>query len=216
MSIETTWAQPQEVTFNFTDGQQSFVVPPGVDTINIQAWGAQGGDATGLQTTGIGGLGGFAEGDLAVTPGHMLYIYVGGEGDSSVFGSPGGGGFNGGGDAGPFDSDSPAAARGAGGGASDVWSGGTSLNNRVIVAAGGGGANSLVTEPGGDGGGLPTLPHEPGCPPNADGPGRHDADPIFHPSDGFGPWVTRKRGRVEQKPGRCTAITEREKSFVIP
>jgi len=56
MSIETGWAQ--EATFNFTGAQQSFVVPNGVYSVHIQAWGAQG--ATGPADEG--GFGGFAEG----------------------------------------------------------------------------------------------------------------------------------------------------------
>jgi len=77
LSIETGWTQPQEETFNLTGGQQSFVVPNRVNSIHIQAWGAQGANST-FETTGLGGLGGFAEGDLAVTPGQTLEIFVGG------------------------------------------------------------------------------------------------------------------------------------------
>ncbi len=40
LSIEAGWAQPVEETFNFTGGQQTFVVPEGVISIHIQAWGA--------------------------------------------------------------------------------------------------------------------------------------------------------------------------------
>jgi len=169
MSIETTWSQPHEVSFNFTDGQQSFVVPNGVHSIHIQAWGAQGADATGeseiigqdgfpvnnlavtpLDTTGLGGLGGFAQGDLAVTPGQVLEIFVGGQGSVVNANVPGGGGFNGGGDA----RGTPSFPRGGGGGASDVRTGGATLDDRVIVAAGGGGAASATNLDGGDGGGL--------------------------------------------------------------
>jgi len=142
LNIETTWAQPQEVTFNFTGGQQSFVVPDNVFRIHIQAWGAQGADTFGA----LGGLGGFAEGDLDVNPGQILRIFVGGQ-CTAVTQAFGGGGFNGGGDA-----NSTSLPRGGGGGASDVRVGGVSLNERVIVAGGGGGA--IHDESGGDGGGL--------------------------------------------------------------
>jgi len=147
VGIDTTWAQPQEVTFNFTGAQQSFVVPPDVLSIHIQAWGAQGADAT-ISTTGLGGLGGFAEGDLAVVPGQTLEIFVGGQG-ATVVDSFGGGGFNGGGNA-----NATGFERGGGGGASDVRVSGISLNDRVIVAGGGGGANGVDTGFGGAGGGL--------------------------------------------------------------
>ena len=149
VSIETGWAQPQEAIFNFTGEQQSFVVPNGVNSIHIQAWGAQGANATG-QTTGLGGFGGFAEGDLAVTPGQILEIFVGGRGTAEDGNMLGGGGFNGGGDA----RGTPSFPRGGGGGASDVRVGGMTLNNRVIVAAGGGGAGVEVALFGGNGGGL--------------------------------------------------------------
>lgn len=150
-SIETTWGQSQEVTFNFTNGQQSFVVPNGVFSIHIQAYGAQGADADFFDQPGsAGGLGGFAEGDLAVTPGQTLEILVGGQGTVVDDNMIGGGGFNGGGNArGGIVGDE----RGGGGGASDVRVGGTTLDDRVIVAAGGGGACADAFF-GGDGGGL--------------------------------------------------------------
>jgi len=150
VGIDTTWAQPQEVTFNFTGAQQSFVVPPDVLSIHIQAWGAQGADAN--FSSGLGGLGGFAEGDLAVVPGQTLEIFVGGKG-AAVADSFGGGGFNGGGDANSTDSRSRF-ERGGGGGASDVRVDGISLCDRVIVAGGGGGASGFDTDFGGAGGGL--------------------------------------------------------------
>ena len=146
VSIETGWAQPVEQTFNFTGGQQSFVVPDGVTNIHVQAWGAEG--AT-VVPEAPAGLGGFAEGDLAVTPGQTLEIFVGGQGCVQTFGT-GCGGFNGGGNA--FENSDE--GRGGGGGASDVRVGGISLNERVIVAAGGGGGCEEGEFTGGNGGGL--------------------------------------------------------------
>ncbi len=149
VSIETGWAQPVEQNFNFTGGQQSFVVPDGVNSVHVQAWGAQGG----MPIQGVpAGLGGFAEGDLAVTPGQTLEIFVGGQG-CVQFNGTGCGGFNGGGDARSI-SNEPEFSRGGGGGASDIRVGGTTLNDRVIVAAGGGGACEIPSFPGGNGGGL--------------------------------------------------------------
>lgn len=142
LSIETGWAQ--QATFNFTNNAQSFMVPNGVLSIHIQAWGAQGATVV-SGSTGLGGLGGMAEGDLAVIPGQTLDIFVGGQGCVQLSGF-GCGGFNGGGDARDFGS-----GRGGGGGASDVRVGGINLNNRVIVAAGGGGACDGSIFPGGSG-----------------------------------------------------------------
>ena len=96
LSIETGWAQ--QATFNFMGNAQSFVVPAGVISIHIEAWGAEGATVV-TTTTGVGGLGGMAEGDLAVTPGQTLDIFVGGQGCVQLAGI-GCGGFNGGGNAG--------------------------------------------------------------------------------------------------------------------
>ena len=104
-----------DTTFSYTGAQQTFTVPSGVSTITIQTYGAQG-------TNGAspGGLGGYVSGDLTVTAGNTLYVYVGGRA-----------GFNGGA--------SGHSNGGSGGGASDVRSGGTAYTDRVIVAGGGGG-----------------------------------------------------------------------------
>jgi len=124
-------------TFNYTGGLQTWVVPSGVTSVTIQAWGAQGGSASG----GTPGYGGYSTGTLAVTPGQTLYIYVGGQG-----GATGGAGYNGGG--------TGSSAGGGGGGASDVRYGGTALANRKIIAGGGGGNYSTSYSPGGSGGGT--------------------------------------------------------------
>jgi len=134
------------LTFNYTGSVQSFNIPEGVTQITIDAYGAQGANAT------HGGKGGRATGVRTVTPGELVRVYVGG------FGSGSGGGWNGG--------ESPSngsgcnattAGTGYGGGASDVRFGGAALSNRVIVAGGGGGrgllSGSTVTL-GGAGGGL--------------------------------------------------------------
>ncbi|MBX2934320.1 MAG: proprotein convertase P-domain-containing protein [Ferruginibacter sp.] len=117
-------------TFNYTGAVQTWVVPAGVTSINIKAWGAQGNSNA---VSVVGGLGGYADGTLAVTPGSTLYINVGGGGTQSITG-----GFNGGGDAGT--SPCSTAQGGGGGGASDVRVGANTLASRTIVAAGGGGA----------------------------------------------------------------------------
>ncbi len=111
-------------TFSYTGAVQSFTVPACVSTVTLDVYGAQG------TTTGLSpGNGGRARGDLAVTSGQVLSVYVGGQG-----------GWNGGG----------VGQTGAnGGGASDVRSGGTALANRVIVAGGGGGAGQEGTLTGG-------------------------------------------------------------------
>jgi len=106
-------------TYNYTGGVQNWTVPAGVSSINIVAYGAQGGSSI-----GGGGLGGMASGTLSVTPGQVVSVYVGGQN-----------GYNGGGAAGT----SNGYPGSNGGGGTDVRYGGTALGNRVIVAGGGGG-----------------------------------------------------------------------------
>lgn len=119
-------------TYNFTGGIQTFTVPQGVTELFVQVWGAQGGSGangnsnSGPVSGGAGGLGGYSEGTLAVTPGDVLNIFVGGQGATPT------GGFNGGANGGSQNA-------GGGGGATDIRVGGTSEANRVIVAGGGGG-----------------------------------------------------------------------------
>ncbi|MCB9232136.1 MAG: HYR domain-containing protein [Bacteroidia bacterium] len=118
------------VTFNYTGAVQTWVVPPGVTSVSIQCYGAQG---RSNQASILGGKGGYSTGTRAVTPGSTVYVNVGGGGGISTAG-----GFNGGGNAGT--SPCTQALGGGGGGASDVRVGGSALGNRVIVAGGGGGA----------------------------------------------------------------------------
>jgi len=112
--------------FDYTGSVQTFTAP-GTGTYTIEAWGAQGGTASG------GGLGGYAKGQVDLVAGEMLSIYVGGNT-----------GWNGGGSGHGRASD-------AGGGASDVRRGGTTLYDRIIVAGGGGGSSGGRI--GGSGGG---------------------------------------------------------------
>lgn len=131
-------------TFSYTGAPQMFIVPC-TDTVNIEVWGAQGGTATNNNSCQIGGMGGYATGDLAVNVGDTIWVYVGGAG------MPGNvGGWNGGG---TTCTQTTTCSRG--GGASDVRVGGQALTNRVIVGGGGGGAEwSVCSGTGGDGGGL--------------------------------------------------------------
>ena len=131
-------------TFTYTGAVQTYTVPAGVTAIQIECWGAQGGTGTGFDgVEGTGGLGGYSIGELAVTPGQVLEVYVGGAGD--MFGP---GGFNGGGQAGTN-------YGAAGGGGSDVRVTPFGFGDRVIVAGGGGGgAFGSYGNSGGHGGGL--------------------------------------------------------------
>lgn len=147
------------VTFNYTGAVQTFVVPEHVvgSAITIECWGAEGGSISSLTNGAIGGLGGYAKGNLAVTAGETLRSYVGGKGtdDGGNQTAIAAGGYNGGGNGG----DPNNKVRGAGGGgASDVRQGGTALSNRKIVGAGGGGGGggAAVNEGTGGAGGAST------------------------------------------------------------
>jgi len=140
----------QTTNFNYTGSTQSYTIPSGVTNIKIECWGAEGGSGIGFDgIEGKGGLGGYMSGDVTVTPGEVLTIFVGGAGSAT-----GQGGFNGGGQAGTQ-------YGAAGGGASDVRNGSYSLSDRMIVAGGGGGgAYGSYGNIGGDGGGLTGEPGE--------------------------------------------------------
>ena len=120
---------PQTQSFIYTGAMQTWTVPAGVTSINIESFGAQGGsgaDANNSTSGGAGGKGSKASGTLSVTPGQVLNIFVGGNGTISTAG------FNGGGLGGSVNA-------GGGGGASDIRYPGNSIADRLIVAAGGGG-----------------------------------------------------------------------------
>jgi Glycine rich protein len=125
------------VTVSFSEvGAHTLTVPVGVTSVHVVAVGAPGGDRGPVK----GGRGATATADLAVTPGQVLGVFVGGAGGSGEEeGNPGG--FNGGGEGG----DLRGLAGGGGGGASDVRTGGPGdLASRLVVAAGGGGAGRLT------------------------------------------------------------------------
>jgi hypothetical protein len=130
------------VRFNYTGGIQTFVVPADVTSLRIDAQGASGGY--------FGAAGGRTEGTLQVTPGQVLYIYVGeGGGAPNDFYRKSDKTFGGGGATG--------LGGGTGGGATDIRAS-SSLSSRLIVAGGGGGGyrfgESSFLFHGGAGGGL--------------------------------------------------------------
>ncbi|PSK90400.1 glycine-rich protein [Taibaiella chishuiensis] len=111
-------------TFNYTGAVQTWTVPPGVTSINVDAYGSAG--ETLPATKPYNSKGGRVQATLNVTPGQVLNIYVGGKES-----------FNGGG---PRAITSGTYIGARGGDATDIRIGGTSLTDRVLVAGGGGGA----------------------------------------------------------------------------
>ncbi len=110
--------------YTFTNGNQSFVVPAGVTSITVKAWGAGGGS---LNTAG--GAGGFTTSSLTVTPGETLNVIVGAAGLGGQQGNYG---------------------NASGGGRSAVQR--SSVD--ILTAGGGGGGAYVGTGAGGGGGGL--------------------------------------------------------------
>lgn len=120
--------------FSFTGAFETWVVPTGITTITVDAYGAAGG--TGNDVAQAGGLGARVVCDVAVTPGETLRVYVGGVGTKSQLSANAGGGFNGGGTgtgSGGFH------GGGGGGGGSDIRRSPFGLADRLASAGGGGG-----------------------------------------------------------------------------
>ena len=111
---------------------QYFTVPDGVQTLTVTLAGASGGDMNGV----LGGYGGIVSATINVAPGDVLYVFVGGQGESAHSGYNGGGVSVNGGD---------------GGGATDIRTSPYELEDRILVAGGGGGASGDCA-PGGGGG----------------------------------------------------------------
>lgn len=130
------------LAFTFDGGVQSFVVPAGVTSVSVQAWG--GGGGAGRAPSVRGGAGGFASATVDVTPGETVLVLVG-EGGASFSGAllPDGG---------------AAPAAGAGGGLTGVFrpqsDGGLSAPGALLIAGGGGGGGQVLGAMGGNGGGL--------------------------------------------------------------
>jgi hypothetical protein len=154
-SADSTVSQQGNTTFSYTGGVQTFTVPANVTSISIDASGAQGGASIEAGGGLPGGAGGRVQGTMAVTPGQVLYLYVGQRGYGGNCSGCATSGWNGGGTTSNIYN--PA---GFGGGATDVRTGGQALANRVLVVAGGGGAGKGVSTcsigggVGGAGGGL--------------------------------------------------------------
>ena len=133
---------------------QTYVVPPFVSLVRIDAYGASGGTGYNSGQWGAGGRGGRITALINVSAGQMLYILVGGAGasrnsDYSI--STNLGGYNGGGPSRPPSPPNQLLNAAPGGGATDVRTSLTDLTTRLVVAGGGGGASSWSS--GGAGGG---------------------------------------------------------------
>ena len=82
-----------ELSFTYTGSQETWVVPAGVTSLLVHAYGASGASCT-HSTCAAGGLGGHIAATVTVTPLSTMYISIGGMGGNT---SSSMGGFNGGG-----------------------------------------------------------------------------------------------------------------------
>lgn len=136
-------AAPVVVSFAYTGGSQTFVVPAGVTSVDFEMCGARGG----LTGPSQGGRGMRLTGSFPVTPGETLVVEVGGSPTGSA------GGYNGGGNAARPSPVFLAGEGSPGGGATDIRRGGSALTDRIRVAGGGGGGGWVnSTTAGNDGG----------------------------------------------------------------
>lgn len=114
------------VSYASTGAEQTFVVPVGVTSVEVELLGGRGGSSMGTS----GGRGDRVTGSVDVTAESTLYVYVAGNGTQNA------GGYNGGGSPGaPANRSSMA----GGGGATDLRTA-SDLTSRLAVAGGGGGA----------------------------------------------------------------------------
>ena len=161
-TIENVCEQNQEYVFNYVNDEEIFNVPCTGNYI-IEVWGAQGGS---VNTTYLGGYGGYTTGEITLQAGDMLYVNVGGAGNVCTrTNCTVNGGYNGGGNAKAYNGcDYYSASSGSGGGATHIATASGFLkdleNNKesiIIVAGGGGGGNycnGYNYSTGGSGGGL--------------------------------------------------------------
>ncbi len=162
-NVDNTW------DFDYTGGEQTFTAPV-TDIYKLEVWGAQGGDTAYTKSKEIyrnGGYGAFAFGEYKATSGSVLYVNVGGSGNSTAVDYTNNskkcsisGGYNGGGNA--F-VENCIDAGGSGGGATHIATTSgmiSTLENKkdsiLIVAGGGGGsyAYSYYAAHGGNAGGI--------------------------------------------------------------
>lgn len=131
---------PTEVDFAYTGAAQTIAVPAGVESATLEVWGA-----SGMDGAAAGGMGAHVVATISgLTPGEILYIYVGQAGQAAFVGGWNGGGngmlgianYNG----------------NAGGGATDIRRFSNSVFDRILIGGGGGGAANRSEVAGGNGG----------------------------------------------------------------
>lgn len=127
-------------TLFYTGAVQQYTVPNCATDVTITTYGAQGASGStinpDINAGGAAGLGNRVVGGWSnLTPGQIIYVYVGGAASGAT------GGFNGGGNGVALNDLNPS---GGGGGATDVRYPTDALSDRVQVAGGGGGGGNAA------------------------------------------------------------------------
>ncbi len=156
MTVNAGPPPPNPEVFTYTGSNQSFPVPAGVTQVFLKMWA---GGGAGGNNYSSGGAGAYVSGWLAVTPGSVLTVIVGGAGIYATSSSGSAGGFGGGGASGTGSGyGGPSAGSGyfagSGGGRSAVQ---IAPGADAATAGGGGGGGSAAyqTPVYGGGGGAP-------------------------------------------------------------
>lgn len=124
---DTREVYPNPFRYRYTGAIQTYTVPCGVDNIRITCYGA------GRANDGLGGYGGMAEAEFAVTPGDVFDVYVGGNPSGLTGGWPNGGS--------PQNGNNNEGQPGFG--SSHVIPTGLTFADALVVGGGGGGVNDL-------------------------------------------------------------------------
>lgn len=171
LPVPAARAAQRSVTFSFTGAEQTFVVPPDVRLVTVEAWGAQGGNENSGGPSG--GYGGYAASSLIVTPGEVLTAVVGGQGQGAATATNPAGGWPDGGNGGALNPAYDGNASGAGGGGSSR----VHRSGETLVQAGGGGGSggwgfdAATGGAGGSGGGAAGADGATGAPAGGSHPG---------------------------------------------
>eukprot|EP01034_Spumella_vulgaris_P036425 gene36425-44927_t len=135
ISTEITQHAKQKIlvtsSYSYIGTYTTLIIPTGVTSITVDISGAAAGNSAYSNCYCTGGYGARVTTTLAVSPGSIYYITIGGMGSSSEGGT---GGYNGGGSAYQWGT--------GGGGASDIRLSTNTIAARVVVAGGGGGCVS--------------------------------------------------------------------------
>lgn len=193
--VSAATAQAATTSYGYSSGYQYFTVPSGVTSVHFQVNGGSGSDGQGSYGGGSGASGANVTGDMSVSSGQTLTLWVGGAGQAdggAGYGSPSHDDFGGG--SGGSGYGITTGNGGGGGAASDIRSG-----SKVLAVAGGGGGGggggTLGNPNGGAGsaggysaGGLRTNGWDAGAGPGANSPDAYggSADHTYSDNGGGG------------------------------